>query len=328
MSRLGPTLAVLLVMAAAPATAHRLAPSLLELRELGAGRVSVHWRTPLLQPSGVDLRPRLPDHCERATGVSVERDATGASVRWSEECGAPGLVGARIGIAGLAESRTAALVRVELADGRRVQAVLDGERATLTIEARARPLAVLKDYVGLGLGHILTGPDHLLFVLGLVLLVSGGRALILTVTAFTAGHSATLSLAVLGFVSFPTRPIEIGIAASILVLAVELTREGAASRLRRSPWLMALGFGLLHGLGFAGALAEAGLPGDEIPLALLGFNVGIELGQLLFVAAVLVVRAALRPLLWAGPRWLAHVPVYAIGSLGAFWCFERIADWL
>jgi hydrogenase/urease accessory protein HupE len=170
----------------------------------------------------------------------------------------------------------------------------------------------------LGIRHILGGPDHLLFVLGLVLLVRGRRALAATVTAFTAGHSVTLSLAMLGVVHVPPAPVEALIAASIFVVAVELRRDGATGR---RPWWMAGTFGLLHGLGFAGALAQVGLPDTDIPLALAAFNVGIEIGQLLFVAAVLSIGLLLRGRL---ARWRA-VPAYGIGTLAAFWVFERVA---
>jgi hydrogenase/urease accessory protein HupE len=177
--------------------------------------------------------------------------------------------------------------------------------------------------------HILTGPDHLLFVFGLLLLVSTSRLLLQTITAFTLGHSITLSVAALGLATVPQRPIEVLIAVSVLVLAVELARDPAhASLLRRFPWAMALLFGLLHGFGFAGALAEAGLPPGDIPLALVSFNVGIELGQLAFVGAVLVLGVALR-------RWLPSLAarsnrpaIYAMGILAAFWCYERLALWL
>jgi hydrogenase/urease accessory protein HupE len=183
--------------------------------------------------------------------------------------------------------------------------------------------------VALGIEHIASGPDHLLFVLGLLLLVPSLRLLAETITAFTIGHSLTLTAAVLGITRVPSRPIEVLIALSVLVLAVELA--GTANRttwLRRRPWLMAGAFGLLHGFGFAGALSEAGLPQGDVPIALAAFNVGIECGQLLFVLLVLSAGAVVR-------RWrprlasLAVRPaVYTMGILAAFWSFERMAVWL
>ncbi len=314
---------------AAPAAAHRLAPSLLEARELGSGRVEVRWKTPQVQPRGGELQPELPDHCPPVGAARAERGATGVTLRWRVDCGSRGLVGATLRVRGLRESRTAALVRVELEDGRTVQAVLDAERDAFEVPARQGARRVAGEYLALGGGHILGGLDHLLFVLGLVLLVSGRRALVLTVTAFTAGHCVTLSLAALGFVRFSPRPVEFAIALSVLVLAVELAngtrqpRRARASLLRRQPWTMALLFGLLHGLGFAGALARVGLPAEEIPLALLSFNAGIELGQLAVVAAVLGGALLLRPAFARGPAWLVRAPAYGIGSLAAFWCFQR-----
>jgi hydrogenase/urease accessory protein HupE len=288
----------------------------------------VTWKASLLQPRGSDLRPELPPHCEPLGEPELLRGPTSATLRWSEDCGSRGLIGERVRVRGLGRSRTDALVRVELLDGRSLQAVMSGADASLLVTALPDPTRVARDYAGLGLRHILGGIDHLLFVLGLLLLASGRRALLYTITAFTVGHSVTLSLAVQGFVNFPTRWVEFAIAVSILILAVELSRsnDAASSRLRRRPWELAFAFGLLHGLGFAGALSEVGLPVGEIPVALLSFNLGIEFGQLFFVAAVLGVVAALRPRAAHGPAWLRKVPAYAIGILASFWCFERFAE--
>jgi len=321
-------IAALAVLAlAAPVAAHPLAPSLFEVREVGAGRVEVAWKTPLLQPVGADLRPELPPDCRRVDEPVASRDLTGVTLHWSAACREQGLLGERLWVRGLERTGTAALVRVELRDGRTVQAVLSGRDASLVVPLRQTAGAVALDYIVLGVEHILSGLDHLLFVLGLVLLVHERRRLLGTVTAFTVGHSVTLSLAVLGFVDFPTRLIELGISLSILVLAAELSRPAAAgeSRLRRRPWGLVFGFGLLHGLGFAGALAEVGLPPQEIPLSLFSFNLGIEVGQLIFIGAVLMLRAAIRSAAMRTPQWLAAAPSYGIGSLAAYWCFERLA---
>jgi len=322
--------ATLLVFAAsaAPAGAHPLAPSLLDVRELGDGRVEVTWKTTLLQPSGSNLRPELPAHCIDVTDPVAEGDATSVTVRWLADCGEPGIVGHPLRVLGLETTRTDVLIRVELADGRRLRAVRSGGDAVFEVRARQEPAAVALDYGRLGVKHILSGLDHLLFVLGLLLMVRGRRALLLTITAFTLGHSVTLSLAVLGFVDFPTGPVELAIALSILILANELSHPGAGRLLQRRPALLTFVFGLLHGLGFAGALAAVGLPPEEIPLSLFTFNVGIELGQLAFIALALLVRAGLRSQVVRGPNWLRGVPAYAIGSLAAFWSFERAFAWL
>jgi hydrogenase/urease accessory protein HupE len=197
------------------------------------------------------------------------------------------------------------------------------------VPERASALGAFRDYLRLGVLHIATGFDHLLFVFGLVLLANSARRQVWTVTAFTAGHSVTLSLAALGVVRVPTAPIEVAIAATILALALELARgepaPGKEGALRRRPWAVAFTFGLLHGFGFAGALAEVGLPQEEIPVALFSFNLGIELGQLAFVALVLVLRRALAPALSRAPAWIVRAPVTAIGALAVYWCLDRTA---
>ena len=313
------------VAGSAPGWAHPLDPALLELWESGDGAVEVLWRLPVTQPVDASLRPVPPGRCTQASSPDVREGGSYLTQRWRLACGTGSLVGERVGVEGLGERRTDALLRVHLADGRVAQAVLRGDSPFFTIPPRAGPLDVVHDYLALGLEHILTGPDHLLFVLGLVLLVRG-RQLLWTITAFTLGHSVTLSLAVLGFVHIPPRPVEALIAGSIFVVAVELTRQaqGRTLWMGRVPWAMACAVGLLHGLGFAGAMAQVGLPAHDIPLALVSFNGGIEVGQLLFVGLVLAARAALglSPIPW--PRAAALIPAYVIGSLAAFWVFERV----
>ena len=184
---------------------------------------------------------------------------------------------------------------------------------------------VASTYTLLGIEHILLGIDHLLFVLALLMLVPNMRTLVWTITSFTLAHSLTLAAATLGWVNVPQKPVEAVIALSILFVAMEIVhwRQGKPGITRRMPWLVAFTFGLLHGFGFAGALNEIGLPEHAIPPALLFFNVGVELGQLAFIAAVLLAWAVLKRLNW--PQWAWRVPVYAIGSMAAFWTIERIA---
>jgi hydrogenase/urease accessory protein HupE len=245
---------------------------------------------------------------------------------WEIDC-ADGLVGQTVHVEGIAASQANVLLRLVLADGRSMRHVLTADQPSFVVPEREGTLNVVVGYGRLGVEHILTGFDHLLFVLGLVLLVKGGRRLLWTVTAFTLGHSVTLALAILGFVRMPQQPIEAGIAFSIYILAVELAPHEVRkpTLTERAPWLMAGFFGLLHGLGFAGALTQVGLPQGEIPLALLSFNVGIEAGQLVFVGVVLGAWAALRALPVRWPRPTAYVPAYAIGTLAAFWFFQRLA---
>jgi hydrogenase/urease accessory protein HupE len=302
-----------------------MAPALLELREIGDGRVEVHWKTSRFRASGADLRPEFPNRCVRVGEVITTDEPSSRHERWTLDCGSDGLVGETVGVVGLAENRIDALLRIEFANGRPFRSVLRARSPRVVVPEKAETADVISAYARMGIEHILSGPDHLLFVFGLVLLASGLRQLLVTITAFTLAHSATLSLAALGIVQFPTGPIEVLIAASVLALAVELARRQSGGALApvRLPWLMAGGFGLLHGFGFAGALAEAGLPHGEIPLALFAFNLGIELGQLAFVVIVLAGLRLLGPLLQRLPAWTARVPIYGMGSLAAFWCFDR-----
>jgi hydrogenase/urease accessory protein HupE len=312
------------LLAGRPAGAHPLDPSLLEIREVRGAPVEVLWRQPSVQPVDSAVRPVLPRRCVQAGPGEARRGEPWSEARWRLDCGGRSLIGERIAVEGLAAAQTDALLRIQLADGRLIQAVLRPDAPALTVPPGTSAAAVCRDYLLLGLRHILSGLDHLLFVLGLVLLVRG-RGLLWTITSFTLGHSVTLSLAVLGVVHIPPAPVEILIAASILAVAVELTRQdpGRAVPPWRSPRTLAFGFGLLHGLGFAGALAQVGLPAGEIPLALVSFNTGIEVGQLLFVGALLLARAALGPL--PLPRFAApaRLPAYCIGALAAYWVFER-----
>ena len=184
-------------------------------------------------------------------------------------------------------------------------------------------------YLMHGVEHILFGFDHLLFVLALILIVRSGRVLLWTITAFTLAHSITLSLATLGVVQVPAPPVEAAIALSIVLLACEIIRlrRGQTSLTARWPWLVAFAFGLLHGLGFAGALTEIGLPQGDIPLALFAFNVGVEIGQLIFVAAVLGVLACVKRIDFPPvvERHALSIATYGIGTMAAFWFIERLA---
>jgi hydrogenase/urease accessory protein HupE len=315
-----------IVTGTVPAWSHTLAPSLLAVRERGGGALEVEWRTPIVGTPGAELRPVVPEGCVPNGEPELGRFDAAYVVRWRVECSPAGLVGRRFGVAGVVENRADVLIRVELDDGRRFRSVLRADQAEFVVPERESKLDVFIAYLRLGIEHILTGFDHLLFVLGLLLLIPGRRSLLWTLTSFTLGHSVTLSLAALGFVHFSPPPAEAAIAATILVLAVELTRPTSqASLLRRRPWAMAAVFGLLHGLGFAGALAEVGLPQGDVPLALGSFNVGIEIGQIVFVAAVIAVSAILARARVAWPRPLRLAPAYAIGSLSAFWLFARLA---
>jgi hydrogenase/urease accessory protein HupE len=309
------------------ASAHPLAPALLEVEELADGTANVLWKTSNLRLPGASVFPRLPSHCAMASQPRGTERSNSITTRWKVDCRPTGLIGQAIGVEGLGTAKTDALVRVKLADGRVVRGVLRAEEPAFTIPERESALQIGGAYLRMGFDHILSGADHLLFVLGLLLLVRGLRPLVLTITAFTLGHSITLSLAALGLTNLPSSLIEVVIALTILVLALELVREEGAreSWMRRRPWVMSSVFGLLHGLGFASALREIGLPEHEIPFSLLSFNIGIELGQLFFVFGVLALRRLLSGRLRAAPRWISDVPAYAMGSLSTFWIFQRVA---
>jgi hypothetical protein len=319
---LGKAVLIVLCLRATVVLAHPLDPALLELSEQHAAPTEVRFQAPL----PLTLRPLLPGRCVPLSQPEITTTRRSVVQRWQVDCGANSLVGERIGVDGLRLRQTDALVRIELRDGRLVQAVLRPNEPFITIAEPVGVGAVLRGYSRLGLEHILTGPDHLLFVLALVLLVPNRRRLLWTITAFTLGHSVTLSLAAIGLVHVPPAPIEVLIAASIMVVAFELVRAASGHPLDgMMPAGMALSFGLLHGIGFAGALAQVGLPDGEIPPALFAFNVGIELGQILFVALALAAIAALHALPVRWPAAARFVPAYAIGSLAAFWVFERLA---
>jgi hypothetical protein len=236
-----------------------------------------------------------------------------------------GLQGQTIGLSGLPRAGVGALLYVAFRNGHNARAVLGEDERSYVIPRAATAGQVFRDYVRLGIEHLLTGYDHLLFVFGLSLLVRGGPRIALSLTAFTVGHSITLCLASLELVSVPSVPVEIGIALSLVVVALELLRTSKPT-LMRATFAMAFSFGLLHGLGFAGALGEAGLPKHAVPLALFAFNAGVELGQL----AVLLL---LTPLLYfyarqpsARARMVRGGFAYVIGSLAAMWCIERAAS--
>ncbi len=320
---LGVVVAVLLVPSAC--LAHALAPSLLEIHEAQPGRVEVRWRTPSQRAPGCDLAPLLPSRCSVVAPASTRVLDAAVQAEWILDCGPQSLVGASIGAQDITASGADVLLRVTVADGRSFQGVLTPENPEFVIPQRQRRAEVVAAYARLGFLHILGGWDHLLFVLGLLLLVPQRRALLKTITAFTAGHSVTLTLAALGVVHVAQAAAEAAIALSIFVVAVELGRAGdsPATLLRSHPWPMAALFGLLHGLGFAGALAEAGLPAGDIPLALASFNIGIEIGQIAFVIGVLAAGTALTRVPWRWPRALELAPVYVIGSCAAFWMIDR-----
>ena len=309
-----------------PATAHEVRPGYLELRETAPGSYDVLWRVPAKGDFRLAMYPRFPGECVEARETVSYRAGGAYTDRWSLSCPA-GLAGQSITIDGLPATLTDVLARVEWADGTTQVARLTPGAPAFVVRAAPKPLEVAGTYLVLGVEHILLGIDHLLFILGLLMLVRGWRRLLATVTAFTLAHSLTLAAAVLGFVHVPQPPVEAVIALSIVFVAAEIVhgRQGRAGITERAPWIVAFTFGLLHGFGFAGALTEVGLPQQAIPVALLCFNLGVELGQLLFIAGLLTLVQGARRCKVRVPDWAAQLSAYAMGALATFWCLQRVA---
>jgi hydrogenase/urease accessory protein HupE len=309
------------------ARAHEVRPASLEIVETAPGRYDVVWRTPVVSGMRLPVALELPDGVRDVAPPVVQELTDSIVERRSIDAGEGGLAGKRVGFPGLQGTITDVLVRVAMADGRSTAMLVTPSRPWVDIAAEQRWPEVAGGYLLHGIQHIAFGMDHLLFVLGLMLIVKDRWMLLKTVTAFTVAHSITLAIATLGWASAPVLPLNAAIALSILFLGPEIVRSwrGETSLTIRKPWLVAFVFGLLHGFGFASALTGAGLPRAELPLALLGFNLGVEVGQLSFVLLVVLLERSFRQLEIRWPRWAEALPGYAVGSLGAFWTIQRTA---
>jgi hydrogenase/urease accessory protein HupE len=323
-----PILALILPIVFAPAaSAHEMRPAYLELRQAGPETYDVLWKVP---GQGEDLRlglyVQLPAGCVNVTEPRASMANSAFSERWAVRC-AGGLTGGTIHIAGLSSTMTDVLVRLERLDGTTQVTRLTPSAPAFVVAAPAGAAGVARTYTVLGVAHILSGIDHLLFVLALLLITRGGWKVVRTVTAFTVSHSITLTLAALGYVHVPQAPVEAAIALSIVFVAAEIlrARQGHVGITARAPWLVAFTFGLMHGLGFAGGLSEAGLPEGHIPTALLFFSIGVEAGHFLFIAAVLSLLALATRVKLTAPQWAQLIPPYAIGGVAMFWVIQRIA---
>jgi hypothetical protein len=309
-----------------PLAAHESRPGYLELREVAPERYELLWKQPARGDMVLALDPVLPPNCEAAGASSDE--LTGAALLRRATLTCPGgLAGGTIAIAGLEATLTDVLVRIDHASGVEETRLLQPAAPSFTVRGTPGTWERVASYLRLGIEHILLGVDHLLFVLGLLLIVERRSMLVKTITSFTVAHSITLAVATLGWASAPAEPLAAAIALSILFLGPEVVRKwrGETSFTIRHPWVVAFAFGLLHGFGFAAGLTEMGLPPREIPLALLLFNVGVEIGQLLFVALVLLLARSFRVLEIRWRRWAELLPGYAVGVLGAFWTIQRLA---
>lgn len=322
-------LLVAVFCACATAQAHELRPAFLDMQETAPNVFAVVWKVPAAGDMRLPLDLQLPANCADRTPPTTELDNNYLISRWMAGCEG-GLRGHDIAVAGLRTTLTDVLARIGYADGTSELSRLTPERPSFTVTGRMDWRATAATYFRLGVEHILTGVDHLLFVLALMLLIHDRWMLVKTITAFTLAHSITLGGAALGYFNLPQKPVEAAIALSIAFVASELIKmKPGERRLSEAyPWLVAFTFGLLHGFGFAGALKEVGLPQADVPLALLAFNLGVEAGQLLFVCCVLLVVAAVtfifsRPV--AGARTLA---AYLIGISAMYWLIERLASFV
>lgn len=309
------------------AHAHESRPAYLEIRETAPGQFNVLWRTPVLAGMRLPIVLAMPGDVKNVREPTVQELTDSLVERRSIDAGPSGLAGKRIEFPGLQVTITDVLIRAEMLDGRKWTTIARPSQPWVEIAASQTWLAVVGNYIVEGIRHILFGADHLLFVLGLLLIVANGWMLLKTVTAFTVAHSITLTIATLGYAEVPTTPLNAAIALSILFLGPEIVRSwrGETSFTIRHPWVVAFAFGLLHGFGFASALTGAGLPRTELPLALLSFNVGVEAGQIAFIALVLALERSFRALEIRWPGWVQALPGYTVGSLGAFWTVQRLA---
>jgi hypothetical protein len=329
--------AVLLLLAAALApvqgAAHELEPGFLELVPLGGDEWRVTWRKPQVGGAPMAIDAVLPGTCAPRRGPAPTFDGRGFITVWIGACEG-GLAGGEVRIEGLERTRTDVLVRYAAsAEAEPAAMRLTAAMPAFVVPADPGAVGLFTSYFALGVDHILQGVDHLLFVLMLLLLIRDRRTLLGAITAFTVAHSVSLAAATLGWIIVPPKPVEAVIALSIAFLAAELLQPpGAEKRLtERYPWAVAFAFGLLHGLGFARALVEIGLPGGDVPLAILAFNLGVEAGQLLFVVLVLALGTALARLYPDARAQLARgapglrLVAYTVGGLAAFWVVERVA---
>lgn len=320
---------VLLVLGglATPAPAHEVRPGYIEINETAPDRFTIIWKQPVrdLGPgevAGLGLRPVFPANCARAEDSRMQRRPGVLIERFQLACQG-GLIGQELGVEGLQRTITDVFVQLRMLDDTRASLRLTAEAPVQKFAGGGTGLAA---YFGLGVEHLIFGIDHILFVLGLVMLVKGWRLLVYVITAFTLAHSLTLALAMLGNVSAPSAVVEAIIALSILFLAVELTRreEDRSPLATRYPHMVAFGFGLLHGFGFAGVLGEIGLPRDLAIPALALFNIGLEIGQLMVVALALLIGRAIAPIVARKPL-IAEVPIMIIGGVSVYWLIERMS---
>jgi hypothetical protein len=313
-----------------PAGADEIRPALLDIKEQATGLFAVTWKVPTRGDRVLAIVPQLPESLELVGSPAVENKPGARIERATYKNNAGSLTGQSIVIEGLEALQTDVLLLIQLQDGTQHSAILRPASPAFTIPLEASKLEIAADYWRMGTVHILEGVDHLLFVLALLLIVNGRGPLLKAVTAFTVAHCITLALATLGLVHVPPAPTEAIIALSIVFLATEIVhkKNGQVGLTERYPWVIAFAFGLFHGLGFAGALSEIGVPQNEVPLALFAFNVGVETGQLLFIGVVEALLAVLRRLPWSAPEGAWRLLPYSIGGVAAYWTIDRVLSFL
>jgi hypothetical protein len=307
--------------------AHESQPGLLELRQLGATRYEIIWRAPVYYGRPHPARLQLPGDWQTVGQPTVRQLSDSALHRRMVDVPGDSINGNVVRFPGLEGTITDVFVRVSRLDGTTYTQVVRPSRPDAVLRGE-RPWYVSSlEYLAVGFHHIILGVDHLMFILGLMIIVRGRMILFKTISAFTVAHSITLALATLGYANVPTQPLTAAIALSILFLGPEIVRvwRGETSFTIRHPWVVAFAFGLLHGFGFASGLSVTGMPRAELAPALLFFNVGVELGQLCFVVLILIVLHSFKKIELRWPRWVEVIPGYAVGSLGAYWTIQRVA---
>lgn len=311
-------------------SAHESQPGFLKLTQQDANHYEIQWRAPIYFGKPHPASLQLPSNWKLVKPSSRRLLIDSELFSYSVLVNSESIHGNVIHFPGLETTTTDVLMRVIYSGGSISTKIIKPGDASVIIEGPRSAWSVAWDYTVLGIEHILSGIDHLLFVLALLLIVNGTRTLLITITSFTLAHSITLAAATLGWLWVPGPPVEAVIALSILFLASELVKvnRGQPSLTANYPWLVAFTFGLLHGFGFAGALSQVGLPQNEIPVALLMFNVGVELGQLMFLVVMFLLIRALRKIPYEWPRWAYQLPAYGIGGVAAFWFVDRVVGFL
>jgi hydrogenase/urease accessory protein HupE len=307
------------------AQGHESQPGSLDIKQLAGNRYEVIWKAPIYYGRPHPARLELPEHWQAVVGPTERTLPDSHVYRKVVVIGEKGVHGSIVSFPGLEGTITDVFVRLNRLDGTTMTAVVRPTKPYAELRGERSWHTTAGEFIGLGFHHIMLGVDHLLFVLGLLLIVKGRMKLLKTITSFTVAHSITLAIATLGYASAPLPPLNASIALSILFLGPEIVRSwrGETSLTIRYPWIVAFMFGLLHGFGFASGLSTTGMPRAELPFALLFFNVGVELGQLVFVFTALALARSFKVLEVRWPRWAKVLPGYTVGSLGAYWTIQR-----